>query len=56
MKKLRGVMEETNTLPTIQRTKAKMTAFYSTLLIEIAGRQGRRRKQLLDVLKETSGY
>jgi hypothetical protein len=64
---LHRVKEERNILHTIKRRKANWigdiscrNCFVKHIIdgkkIEVTGRQGRRRKKLLDDLKETSGY
>ena len=67
---LLGDKEDRNILRTIKRTKANWiddTLCWNFLLkrvakgntegrVEMTGRRGRRRKQLLDVRKETRGY
>jgi hypothetical protein len=67
---LHGVKEERNILHTIKRRKAiwightlRRNCFLKEVIggktegrIEVIGRRGRRRKQLLDDLKEKRGY
>ena len=52
MKKYYRVNGERNTLRTIKRRKEER----KERRIKVTGRRGRRRKQLLNDLKETRGY